>query len=197
MEILSKIIIVALLTAVIENTVLTRAFGTDVIIIAARNKKQCMIFGLCITYISTATSIPVFFADKYLISNESSMIYRPVIYVAIIGVIYILTLITLWRFAYKVFVSIKKFIHFSAFNSAVLGALFINGIENASFISYVATGIGTGLGFFIVSLLISYSYPKLTSTEIPESFQGIPVTMIFIGILSMAFFALTGKVPTV
>ncbi|MFA5658086.1 MAG: Rnf-Nqr domain containing protein [Oscillospiraceae bacterium] len=197
MEILSKIIIAALFAAVLENTVLTRAFGTSTVIIASRNKKQSAVFGLCITYISTVSSIPVYFVDKYLSVSESGYLYLPVIYIAIIGVVYILTLLLLWKYAYKFFTAVRKFVHFSAFNSAVLGALFINGLKNDTIWEYIGYGFGTGIGFFIASLMIADSYEQLTSPEIPESFQGVPVIMIYIGIISMAFFALTGKIPLV
>lgn len=197
MEILSKMLIAALIAAITENTILTRALGTSTMIIAARSKKQSVLFGICITYISTVSCIPIYFINKNLSASESGFLFLPLAYALVVGIVYIVTLLILWRFFYKLFTSVKKFVHFSAFNSAVLGALFLNGLKYSSIWEYIGYGVGTGLGFLIACLLVAYSNEKLTSDEIPECFKGVPVKMIYIGIISMAFFAMTGKIPAI
>lgn len=133
MELFFSTLIVALTAIVFENTIFTRAIGTSTMLIAAKNKKEIIPFGLSITYICTVSSALSFFADKFFLPNDSSELYMPFIYVLIIGFVYIVTLLIMWKWAYNLFVRIKKFVHMSAFNCAVLGALFLNRYESNSF----------------------------------------------------------------
>ncbi len=197
MELFMKILFVALTAIVFENTIFTRAIGTSTMLIAAKNKKELIPFGLSITYICTVSSVLTYFADKYLLSSEASVLYMPLVYVSIIGIVYIITLLSMWKWAYNLFIKIKKFVHLSAFNCAVLGTLFLNRYESDSFLGYIIFGLGTGIGFFFASYLVSVSYEKLNSPKVPQAFRGFPITMIYIGIISMAFFVLTDTMPKI
>jgi len=197
MQILIKIILVAMMAITVENTIFTRALGTSTMIIAAKDKKSIVPFGLSITYICTISSALSFLVDKFVLNSWSGFLYMPITYVLIIGFVYIITLLVLWKFAYKLFVSAKKFVHISSFNCAVLGVLFLNNLKSDSFFDYISFGFGTGIGFFIAVFLVSISYEKLNSQKVPECFRGFPITMIYIGIISMAFFVLMGGIPKI
>lgn len=189
-----KLISIALIAIVFENTIFTRALGTSTLFVAAKNKKEIGKFGLSITYICLVSGALSYVADKYILTTQTSFLYKPLAYVIIIGIVYTLTLLLLWKFAYKLFLAVKKFVHISAFNCAVLGALFLNGMETDSLLGYIVFGLGTGIGFFIATFLVSACYDKLSSDKVPDSFRGFPIAMIYIGILSMSFFALSTKI---
>ena len=197
METLMNMIIIALTAIIFENTIFTRAIGTSTIIIGAKNKKEIVPFGLSITYICTASSTLSFFADKFLLNKDSSVLIMPFVYVLIIGFVYITSLLIMWKWAYELFLKVKKFVHFSAFNCAVLGTLFLNRMESDTFLGYIIFGFCTGIGFFLASYLVAVSYEKLYSKAVPQAFRGFPATMIYIGILSMVFFAISSNVPKI
>lgn len=187
-----QVVMVSFIAIFIENTIFARALGTSTMLIAAKNETQLMGFGICITYISAVSSALSYLADKFLLKNENSELYMPLVYVAIIAVVYIVTLLILWRVAYKLFRSMKKFVHISAFNCAVLGALFLNSQHCSTIFEYLGFGIGTGLGFMMAAYFLSIVYEKLYSEEVPASFRGFPLIMIYIGIISMALYGLIG-----
>lgn len=188
----AQIVMVSFIAIFLENTIFARALGTSTMLIAAKNEAQLMGFGFCITYISAVSSVIAYFADDYLLKNENSELYMPLVYVAIIAVVYIITLLIMWRLAYKLFRSMKKFVHISAFNCAVLGALFLNSQHCSTLLEYLGFGIGTGLGFMMAAYFLSIVYEKLYSEDVSESFRGFPLIMIYIGILSMALYGLIG-----
>lgn len=192
MEIFAKIIAVCFIAVLSENIIFSHALGTSTMLIAAKNKNQFWGFGISITYITTLASILSYFADRLLLKSELSYMYMPIIYVAVVGIIYTVTLLILWRFFRKLFISAKKFIHISSFNCAVLGALFLNAQKGYSLLEYVGFGLGTGIGFMFATYLLSIAYDKLFSNDAPESFRGIPLTLVYIGILSMAFYGFSG-----
>ena len=192
MEILSRIISVALIAIFAENIIFSRGIGVSSMFAASKNKSELFGFGVIITFITTVSSIIAYFIGLKPGENDSSYIYMPLIYVLIIGVVYIITLLVVWRVAHKLFLEIKKFVHLSAFNCAVLGALFIHYYTKSTLLEYIGFGLGTGIGFILATYLLSIGYKKLNSNAIPDAFKGFPVMMIYVGILSMAFYGISG-----
>lgn len=183
---------------VIDNTILVRALGVSTLLNIAKDKKQLMAFGVSMTGMTTVTCILAYFADKFLGKLPYSHLYTPIIYVIIISAVYVLELVLLWRFANKFFKRTRKFIHLSAFNCAVLGTLFLapGPIQtgDAGLLSYIFFGLGAGLGFLLASMLLFAAYDRLYSTDMPDTFRGFPLVLLYLGVLSMVFYTLTGRI---
>ena len=65
----------------------------------------------------------------------------------------------------------------------------MTGITFAGFLGF---GIGTGLGFPLATFFVRLAYKQLSSEEVPPSFRGFPITLIYIGIVSLAVYGLIG-----
>ncbi|MGN0603454.1 MAG: Rnf-Nqr domain containing protein [Oscillospiraceae bacterium] len=189
-----RMISISLTLIFVENTVFARAIDTSTLISVSRNRKNIFGFGICAVYFSVVTGFLGFFADNFLLESqilkEQAYIYQPFIYVAILGVVYIITLLILWKYFYKIFLRIKKFIHLSALNCAILGAMFLNAQSCTALSEYIFRGIGVGLGFSFAIYLTAIVYERLHDASVPYCFRGYPLTLLYIGILSMAFYGL-------
>ena len=76
-----------------------------------------------------------------------------------------------------------------ALNSIVLGTLLLSSSNGLGWgASYVAV-IGTGLGYFLVSMVISGIGRRIDEKAIPESFRGVPIFLATLSIMSLAVYA--------
>lgn len=193
MELIRNILITAFTAVFAENTIFSRALGTSTLIIVSRNRKNLLGFGLSVTYITALMSVLTFFMNKALSLSENSYIYTPLVYIIILGVVYIITLLCMWRFAPKMFGKMKKYVHISVFNCAVLGSMFLISEHCETLGDYFIHGLGIGLGFVLAVYLTAAVYDRLYSDKAPYSFRGYPLLLLYIGILSMAFWGLSGR----
>ncbi len=192
MEVIKNIILTAFTSVIIENTIFSRALGTSTLIIVAKNRKNLFGFGLSVTYITAVVSVLTYFVQKIFRFDDNAYIYIPLVYILILGTVYILTLLCLWRFAVSLFVKIRKYIHVSAFNCAVLGSMLMISKYCETFTDYLVNGIGMGIGFILAVYMIAVIYDRIYSEKAPYAFRGYPLMMICIGILSMAFWGFSG-----
>ena len=192
METLSAIISAAMVSIFVQNAIFERAFGSNVAIYASRKENHVSGFAIGITAMTTCASIISFFFDQTILQYKYGWLFMPLIYVAIISVLYIVALLFLWRVFPKVFARIKKYAHLTIFNCTVIGALFLNSRYGDDIWSYIGYGFGTGIGFFLAALLLNIAHEKLDSDKIPKAFRGYPIMLIYIGIISLAFYALVG-----
>ena len=189
----SRLLTAALLGIFIENAAFERALGINVLLYAARKKENLLGIFAGVIYVTTVSSAFTCLIDRYLSGWALYKMLLPFMYIFVIGAVYLATLLALWKFFPAAFKKVKKYVHVSVFNSAVLGALFIQSQIGGTFASYVGYGFGTGLGFLLAGYLLYAAEDRLNSPSVPASFRGMPITMIYIGVISLALSAFWGK----
>lgn len=192
MEIFSRIVAAAMLSVFVQNAIFDRAFGSNVAIYASRKNGTVIGFTIGITAMTTIASTISFFVDQALLPTEFGWLFMPLIYVAIISALYLAGLLLMWRVFPKLFKRIKKYVHLTIFNCTVIGALFLNSNFGSDIWSYIGYGFGTGIGFFLACFLLNIAHEKLDSEKIPKVFRGYPIMLVYIGVISLAFYALAG-----
>ncbi len=192
MEALAKIISVAMVSVFVQNAIFDRAFGSNVAIYASRRNGMVAGFAVGITAMTTIASVISFFVDGAMLPTEYGWLFMPLIYAGIISVLYIVSLLILWNVFPKLFKRIRKYVHLAVFNCTVIGALFLNSNYGSDIWSYLGYGFGTGIGFFLACFLLNVARERLDSEKIPNVFRGYPIMLIYIGVVSLAFYALAG-----
>lgn len=192
MEVLAKIVSVAMVSVFVQNAIFDRAFGSNVAIYASRKNGTVVGFTIGITAMTTLASIISCFVDQAMLPTEFGWLFMPLIYVCIISVLYIMALLLLWRCFPKLFKRVRKYVHLAIFNCTVIGALFLNSNYGSDIWSYIGYGFGTGIGFFLACFLLNVAREKLDSEKIPKVFRGYPIMLVYIGVVSLAFYALAG-----
>lgn len=187
-----NIISASLIAIFVQNSIFERALGLNALFYSSRKKEHVLGFFAAITYVTAVSSPLIWVWDTLLGDFEYYSIFMPLLYIITIGIIYVLTLVVIWRFFPKFFRSLRKYVHLSVFNCSVIGALFLCSHQGSDIFTYIGYGIGTGIGFLIAAYLLYIAAERLRSPLVPASFRGFPVMLVYVGILSLAFYALTG-----
>lgn len=178
-----------LFTALTANLIFTHALGMSTIAVSAKSKTDFIGIGVTITLFTTIGSALTWLINPLL--HETSRL-RPLVYIALLAVLYVVTLVVLYAAGKAVFKRFRKYIHLSVFNCAVLGTLLLTDRAGTSFLNNIGTGFIAGLGFLMASCILKAVYPALTSERVPTSVRGYPAILLYIGILAMAMYGLHG-----
>ncbi len=189
MNFLSYVISIAIFTILAQNIVFQSVFGFNIVVYAAQKRSRMAAFSLIIFITVFFSSMLSSAVDYFIRDNSSYYIYMPLVYIVIISFVYFSALYIMWRFFPKFYSRIKNYVHIAVYNCAVLGSLMINNIGNG-FTEYLAFSVGLPLGFIIAGYLLLAAAKRLNSEEVPAAFRGYPITMVYAGIISMAFYAL-------
>ena len=84
-------------------------------------------------------------------------------------------------------------------NCAVLGVTVLNvdsygHLGMGGFAQSMANSFGSGLGFMLAMVLFSGVRSRIEGCEAPESFQGLPITLVAASITSVSFMGFAGVV---
>ena len=110
-EVFARIVSLAMVSVFSQNAIFDRAFGANVAIYASRKDSHVVGFTFGITAMTTAASIASFFLDKLVLPLRYGYLFMPLIYLGIIGLLYIVGLFFLWKFFHDTFKRVKKYAH--------------------------------------------------------------------------------------
>ncbi|MGI5895905.1 MAG: Rnf-Nqr domain containing protein [Oscillospiraceae bacterium] len=189
---LADCFVMALVMIFVENMIFTRALGTSTALVIIRKKNNLLVFGLILTLITVLSGIVTWFMQPVLENLPNANYFRPLIYAAVISLVYLLALVICGYLPERWREKVKPMIHITAFNCVVLGTLLLAASEKLSFGASLGFGIGAGAGFALAMFFLSVAYDYLYSEAIPKAFRGFPVLLIYIGLLSLAFYGLVG-----
>ena len=79
-----------------------------------------------------------------------------------------------------------------ALNSAVLGLAVNNITEGYTYVEALFAALGAGLGFVLAMVLFAGVKSKINERYVPKAFRGLPITLVYIGVLALAIYGFTG-----
>lgn len=187
-------LVTELITLLAANLILTQALGTSTLFIAADSKKNLLWTAITITVFTSVSSGAAYFINNLLPDSLADLTL--LFYTLVIGIIYVLLLAALYFAGSESFGTARKYVHLSAFNCAVMGTVFtITDRADAypqlnTFASFVFQGAEAGTGFILAAFILTAAYRKLNSAKVPASFRGFPAMLVYLGLISMAVYAL-------
>lgn len=192
MQIAVKMAAVLFAAMVTENIVFGRAIGVTV---PEKQRPQDILKtgGM----LAVVIAVSCFFASliSKVISVDKRVYVEPIVYTTLISVIFLVIYITAKLVGDKKGKNTDQFCKqfaTAAFNSAVLGAVLIVTRRLYSPIDAVLYGLGGAAGYMIAMLFIRRQRHQAKMLRVPNAFKGLPITLIYIGIISLALYGLIG-----
>ena len=184
-----------------ENVILARALGvTRLMKLVPDHRAQvwdfCLPLLLVITLSAPAgwAAHDLFFPwlRDYLPAWLPISALRPIVYltcgIAAMAVAWLL----LGVLPRKLRASCRSQLSLATCSTAVLGTMLICANQNYTILQSVAFSLGSGLGYVFAVFIVREGRRRLRSKAISSIFQGLPSSMIYIGVLSLAIYALVG-----
>ena len=177
---------------VTENIVFGRAIGVTV---PEKQRPQDILKTGGILAIVIALSS--FFASLIAgaITADKRVYLEPIIYTTLISVIFLVIYFGTKSIGNKKGIDTDVFckrLATATFNGAVFGAVLIVTRRLYTPLDAVFYGIGGAIGYTIAMLFIRRQRHQAKMLRVPNAFKGLPITLIYIGIISLALYGLIG-----
>jgi len=195
----------------VENPVFARALGTSRESLFIDGARSGILLGAAFTWMAFWSSLFVAFVNNWLLAPVGGFLtagaepsavllaMRPVLYLAGVALVYGLSV--------KVLLAKLKFGGYSGklremaplvtFNTALFGAFFIANSQNFSAVQTIGYAVGSGVGYTGAVLVIYLARRQLALSTVPRAFRGLPVLLVYMGLISLALYGLIGQIlPT-
>ena len=184
----------ALLAVFAQNAIFTRALGVSRLVqLVGDDRTSSVLFGLqlCITQVLMA---PIaWYAGSWITPLTNRAQLRPLVYMACIAVVCVLEQLVLWAAKSLPYRSaLLRIVPLAGLNSCVLGTVLVERTQSFTLGQSLGFGFGSGLGYVLAVLLVTEARHRLRSKAIPEAFRGLPITLVYIGVIALAIYGFTG-----
>ena len=178
----------ALLAVFAQNAVFTRALGVSRLVqLVGDDRTSSWLFGmqLCITQVLVTPF--AWYAGSRIAPLANRAQLRPLVYIASIAVVCVLEHAVLWLAKGLPHRSaLLRIVPLAGLNSCVLGTVLVERTQSFTL------GQSLGFGYVLAVLLVTEARHRLRSKAIPEAFRGLPITLVYIGVLALAIYGFTG-----
>ena len=183
----------AVLAIFAQNAVFTRSLGVSRLVQLVgdeRTSSWWFALMLCITQVLVAPL--AYFVGSFIAPLPNRAQLRPVMYLTCIAAVCLFELLVLKLAKGPRSGQLIRILPVAAVNSGVLGTVLVERTQSFTLEQSLGFGLGSGLGYLLAVMLVTEAQNRLRSRAIPEAFRGLPVTLIYIGVLALAIYGFTG-----
>ncbi len=194
-----KGLIIILMSAVlVNNYVLVKFLGICPFLGVSKKLDQATGMSIAVIFvmlIATAVTWPI---QYYLLTPQSGAYdlgyLQTIVFILVIAALVQLVEIVLKKYIPALHESLGVYLPLITTNCAVLGVTILNITESYTFLESMVNSLGSGLGFMLAMVMFSGVRSRIEEANVPQSFKGLPITLVAAAITSLSFMGFSGVV---
>ena len=188
------LIVILMGAALVNNYVLRQFLGICPFLGVSRDLKNATGMSIAVIFVmlmATAVTWPI---QTHLLDRNGLGYLQTIVFILIIAALVQLVETVLKKYIRVLYNALGVYLPLITTNCAVLGVTIANIGKGYTFVQSMVNALGSGLGFFLAMVIFSGVRSQIESSEPPESFAGLPITLISAAILSLSFFGFNGVI---
>lgn len=188
---MKELLIIMLSAVFVNNVVLSQFMGICPFLGVSKQLKSSVGMGGAVIFVmvcATACTYPVY---KLLELAEIEYL-QTVAFILVIALFVQLVEIVMKKVMPPLYKALGVYLPLITTNCAVLGVTIANIDNGYTFVQSITNALGTGLAFTLALVLFSGVRARIADSDIPETFKGVPATLIAASIVSLSFMGFGG-----
>jgi electron transport complex protein RnfA len=176
----------------VSNIVLARYLGNCPFLGDSQKMDTAVGMGMAVIFVVTLAGM-ITWVVQYAILNPLGLEYlRTIAFILVIASLVQLVEMFLQKSIPALYKALGIFLPLITTNCAVLGIAIINIQEEFDFMQTVVFSFASAVGFSLAMVLLASLRERFPTARIPSAFAGMPIAMITVGLLALAFLGFTG-----
>ena len=188
-----KAIIAIMLSAMLtDNFIVSKFMGICPFLGVSKKLDSATGMGIAVTLVmicATCVTYPIYHA--LLVPNDIEY-FKTVVFILVIALFVQLVENFLKKCVPSLYKSLGVYLPLITTNCAVLGVTVLNIDNDYTFFESVINALFGGIGFMLLLIIFSGVRKKLEYADIPETFKGVPATLIAASIVAVCFMGFSG-----
>ncbi|MEG0305431.1 MAG: Rnf-Nqr domain containing protein [Oscillospiraceae bacterium] len=195
---LGEFFLYAVIAVFAQNAVFSRSLGVSRLVkLVDDTTVDSITFGALLCFIQIISAPLAYFVNLFLVRLSFKAYIRPLVLVLCSAVAFFIVLgVLVFVFKMESAKNVVAVLPMATFNCCILGTLFITTMQNFTLLQTLGFALGSGMGYVLAVVIVTEGQRKLQSRSVPTTFKGLPITLIYIGILALAIYGFTGHMIT-
>ena len=183
---MSNLLLVAIGAALVNNVVLSQFLGLCPFLGVSKKVETAGGMGAAVIFVITIASAVTYFVYAGILVPFHLEYLQTIAFILVIAALVQFVEMFLKKSMPALYESLGVYLPLITTNCAVLGVALNNVQYDYNFITSVV------IGFTIAIVILAGIREKLEYNNIPESFKGMPITLVTAGLMAIAFFGFSG-----
>lgn len=189
MKNLMVILLAAMLT---DNFVLSKFMGICPFLGVSKKLNSATGMGIAVTFVMVCATLVTYPIHHGILVPNGLEYFDTVLFILVIALFVQLVETMMKKMMPPLYKSLGVYLPLITTNCAVLGVTVLNIDNSYGFLESIVNALGAGLGFMLSLVIFSGVRKKLEYADIPETFKGVPSTLIAASIVSISFMGFSG-----
>ena len=190
----TKIILIAVSAALVNNVVLSQFLGLCPFLGVSKNMKSAAGMGVAVIFVIAISSAVASLIYQVILTPLHIEYLQTIVFILVIAALVQFVEMFLKKAMPALHKTLGVYLPLITTNCAVLGVALNNVTDNYNFLESVVNGVGTAVGFTIAIVILAGIREKIEDNDIPAPFQGMPIVLLTAGLMSIAFMGFSGLI---
>ncbi len=190
----TKIILIAVSAALVNNVVLSQFLGLCPFLGVSKNMKSAAGMGVAVIFVIAISSAVASLIYQFILVPFHIEYLQTIVFILVIAALVQFVEMFLKKMLPALHKTLGVYLPLITTNCAVLGVALNNVTDNYNFLESVINGVGTAVGFTIAIVILAGLREKMEDNDIPAPFQGMPIVLLTAGLMAIAFMGFSGLV---
>jgi len=179
----------------VNNVVLSQFLGICPFIGVSKKVSTAAGMSGAVIFVITLATLVTFLLYQYLLVPIGLAYLKTIVFILVIATLVQMVEIILKKISPSLYQALGVFLPLITTNCAVLGvALLAIGLPETNLLKAVVFAFSISVGFGLAIIIFSSIREQLELASIPKGMQGVPISLLVAGLLSLAFMGFIGIV---
>ena len=189
---MKELLVILLSAMLVDNFVLSKFMGICPFLGVSKKLDSAVGMGAAVTFVMVCATICTTLIYSLILVPMGLEYLKTIAFILIIALFVQLVEMILKKKVPSLYNALGVYLPLITTNCAVLGVTILNIDNSYNMLQSIVNALGAGLGFTIALVIFSGVRSRVNSSDIPETFKGIPSTLIAASIMSVSFMGFSG-----
>lgn len=189
---MKELLLIAVGSALVNNVVLSQFLGLCPFLGVSKKIETAGGMGVAVIFVITIASAVTNLIYTFILVPTSLEYLDTIVFILVIAALVQFVELVLKKSMPALYEALGVYLPLITTNCAVLGVALTNVQSGYGFAASVVNGIGISVGFTIAIVILAGIRERNGHNNIPESFKGMPITLVTAGLMAIAFFGFSG-----
>jgi electron transport complex protein RnfA len=175
-----------------DNFVLAKFMGICPFLGVSKKLDSASGMGIAVTFVMICATIVTYPIHHFILVPNNLAYLDTLVFILVIALFVQLVETAMKKLLPPLYKSLGVYLPLITTNCAVLGVTVLNIDNGFTFVQSIGNALGGGLGFLLALVIFSGVRRKMEYADIPETFKGVPATLIAASIVSLSFMGFSG-----
>ena len=190
----TKVILIAVSAALVNNVVLSQFLGLCPFLGVSKNMKSAAGMGVAVIFVIAISSAVASLIYQFILIPFHIEYLQTIVFILVIAALVQFVEMFMKKAMPALHKTLGVYLPLITTNCAVLGVALNNVTDNYNFLESVVNGVGTAVGFTIAIVILAGVREKIEDNDIPAPFKGMPIVLLTAGLMSIAFMGFAGLI---